>query len=119
MSLSDVDYIRIICWAHTYRYISDQLKTLKIKKHKNKLLSDMSSMQLLPTEDIFVKAVSLFYIKWGDKREDIKSSFVSIQNLNFNFITFFNQTLVFLHKNCDSVKQKMLHILRLFLFSIV
>ena len=69
MSLGGVDYIRIFCWAHTYRNISDKLKSLKNKEHKNNLLLDTSSVQSLPTKDIFEKAVCLFYIKWGDKSE--------------------------------------------------
>ena len=86
MSLSDVDYIRIFCWAHTYRNISEKLNTLKDKEHKNNLLLDISSMQSLPTEDIFEKAVSLFYIKYGNKIKEIDTflEYFCVQKIESN-----------------------------------
>lgn len=66
-----MDFLRINCWAHTYRNISINLKCVKDTKISSEILSDISKIQSCKTVEIFNCAIELFMSKWREHSNEV------------------------------------------------
>lgn len=63
------NYKRIMCWAHVYRAIDNNIKIyLSNKESSIKIMDDISHLQLCQSQEIFMKASELFLIKWINEK---------------------------------------------------
>ncbi len=65
----------VMCWAHMHRNISKKIISLVKKENRGTILSDIETIQVLPSPELFHQAVELFFAKWENKEKSFVSYF--------------------------------------------
>ena len=56
----------VMCWAHMYRNVSQEIKSMVKIENRTSILTDIETLQKLSSPESFLIAINLFFEKWDD-----------------------------------------------------
>ncbi len=68
---------RVVCWAHMIRKVDDRLKPIKNKEYKKEIRQNIVDLQVCFNENVFRKALELFFNKWQAVKSPEIESFIA------------------------------------------
>ena len=83
----------VMCWAHVHRNVIKKVKNLVSKNHQTEILSDIETLQLSPSREIFDRASYLFVTKWRTYQPEFiryfENEWLTTHNLWFEGVKHF------------------------------